>query len=106
MGTERESLSIPADNFEKVRLACSAFSCTPYFAIVIDAGGKKIHGYLLAMEHLLTLVPKAMSGTIYPKMAEQHVKRYAEDPMIKSFELQTTSLQWWSGRRVPAPRTA
>src|SRR5215210_5831642 len=41
-GTERTSLRIPADNFEKINLACSAFSCTPYFAIVID-GGKQLH---------------------------------------------------------------
>src|SRR5437899_11183799 len=36
-GTEAECVSIPADNFEKTAVACKAFGCVPYFAIVVDA---------------------------------------------------------------------
>src|SRR5215212_4511023 len=56
VGTERSSLRIPSDNFEKARLARKAFSCTPYFAIVIDAG-EMTQVFLLPIEHLLKLYP-------------------------------------------------
>jgi hypothetical protein len=92
-GTERSNLRIPSDNFEKVRLACTAFSCTPYFAIVIDAG-EKTQGFLLPMEPLLKLFPVTISG-MYWKMGEHYVKQYMDDPAIKVFELQTRTLRWW-----------
>jgi hypothetical protein len=47
------------------------------------------------MEHLLTLFPTTMSGTIYWKMGGQYVKQYADDLKIKIFELQTKTLRWW-----------
>ena len=94
VGTERTSVRIPADNFDKARLACEAFCCTPYFAIVIDAG-TKIQGFLLSMEHLLTLHPLGKTGTSW-KMSEKYLNQYADDPRIKIFELQTETLRWWS----------
>jgi len=92
-GTERSSLRIPANNFEKADLACAAFSCTPYFAIVIDEG-KIIRGYLLSMAHLLTLFPDTKSGA-YWRMGEQFLNRFAGDAEIKAFELHTTTKRWW-----------
>lgn len=94
VGTERSGLRIPADNFEKARDACEAFSCAPHFAIVVDAG-TTIRGFLLSMEHLLALHPVAGSGTSW-KMGEKHLSRYAADPEIKTFELQTATPRWWS----------
>lgn len=76
-GTERTSLGMPADNFEKANFACSAFSCTPYFAIVIETG-EKLQGFLPPMENLLTLFPMTKSGTSW-KTGEQYVKQYADD---------------------------
>src|SRR5215218_1528837 len=96
VGTEQSSLRISADNFEKARVACDAFSCTPYFAIVIDVG-KKIHGFLLSMEHLLTLHPMAKTSASW-KMREKSMSQYANDPEVKTFELQTATLRWWSSK--------
>ena len=96
VGTEQSSLRISADNFEKARVACDAFSCTPYFAIVIDVG-KKIHGFLLSMEHLLTLHPMVKTSTSW-KMHEKYMNQYANDPEVKTFELQTATLRWWSSK--------
>lgn len=36
-GTESTSLNISHDNLDKLDTACAAFSCQPYYAIVIDA---------------------------------------------------------------------
>lgn len=94
VGTERSSLLISADNFEKAQTACNAFSCTPYFAIVIDAG-TKIRGFLLPMEHLLTLHPITKTGTSW-KMNEKYLNQYAKDPEVKAFELRTATPRWWS----------
>ena len=41
-GKEGQYLSIPNENFEKVDLACKAFDCIPYFALVIDMQSKYI----------------------------------------------------------------
>jgi hypothetical protein len=46
------------------------------------------------MEHLLTLFPTTKSGTVYWKMGEQYIQQYADDPMIRIFELQTRTLRW------------
>ena len=96
VGTERISPRLSADDFEKARAACDAFSCTPYFAIVIDVG-RKIHGFLLPMKHLLTLYPIAKTSTSW-KMDAKHINQYANDPEIKTFELQTATPRWWSSR--------
>src|SRR5687767_1281979 len=37
-GTEETHIKIERSNIEKLQQACEAFGCTPYFAIVIDAG--------------------------------------------------------------------
>jgi hypothetical protein len=64
---------------QKVNLACRAFSCTPYFAIVIDAG-EKLQGFLVPMEHLTTPFALTESGTnwkmIQGRRADGHVFRW------------------------------
>ncbi len=90
---ERSSLRISSDNFEKASRACEDFRCVPYFAIVVDAG-EKTQGFLLPMEHLLKLYSEPGTGINW-KMGERSVKGYMDDPMIKMFELQTTTSSWW-----------
>ena len=92
-GTERSSLRIPSDNFEKATSASATFSCTPYFAIVVDAAAT-IRAFLLPMEHLLALFPPT-NGGVYWKVGEQYVEQYVNDPLIKTFELHTATQQWW-----------
>lgn len=93
LGTERSSLRISSDNFEKARRACEEFRCVPYFAIVVDAG-EKTQAFLLPMDHLLKLFPVTGSGINW-KMGERQVSQYLDDPFIKVFELQTRTLRWW-----------
>ena len=92
-GTERSSLRISPDNFEKARRACDEFRCVPYFAIVVDAGDTT-RGFLLPMAHLLELFPITASGINW-KMGERQVEQYLEDPSIKVFELRTRTRRWW-----------
>lgn len=91
--TERESVTIPNDNFTKAEAACSAFGCVPYFAIVVDAGDT-IRGFILSMNHLRECIPQGKNGTQW-KMTESYLSRYAEDPAIKTFEFKTQTTRWW-----------
>ena len=93
VGNESEFMSIPKDNFEKAKLACDAFGCIPYFAIVIDAGGS-IKGFILSMPHLLELFPMGRSTCAW-KMSPQYLDKYYRDVEIKIFEFQTTTKTWW-----------
>jgi hypothetical protein len=93
MGKESESVSIKKDNFEKAKLACDAFGCVPYFAIVIDAGDS-ITGFILSMSHLMELFPVGRN-TCEWKMTSKYIKNHYQDVDIKIFEFQTTTKTWW-----------
>jgi Holliday junction resolvase-like predicted endonuclease len=93
LDTERSSLRISSDNFEKASRACEEFRCVPYFAIVTDSG-EMTQGFLLPMEHLLRRFPSTNSG-VYWKMGERYVKQFMNDPEVRVFELQTKTVRWW-----------
>ncbi len=93
-GTEKESLSIPNENFDKARKACDAFRCTPYFAIVVDAADA-IRVYLMTMDHLLQIAPKRERLSHW-KMTPAAIRQYQADEAIKCFEFQTKTCRWWS----------
>src|SRR5271169_2824904 len=93
VGNESESMSIPKDNFEKAKLACDAFGCVPYFAIVIDAGDS-IKGFILSMSHLLELFPIGRSICSW-KMTPKYLERYYKNAEVKIFEFQTKTKTWW-----------
>ena len=93
-GTEQEYVSIPNDNFEKAKAARDTFGCVPHIAIVVDAGNT-IRGFILSMEHLLELFPQGRNVTGW-KMTDHYLRRYAEDPAIKTFEFETkNTTRWW-----------
>lgn len=92
-GTEEAVVNIPADNFRKAKSACAAFGCVPYFAIVVDAGDI-VRGLILPMDKLLALCPLRQRGS-YWKMSKADLTRYAEDPEVKTFELQARTTRWW-----------
>jgi hypothetical protein len=90
-GTEHEVVNISVDNFEKAKIACRAFGCIPYFAIVVDAG-EIIRGFVLSMEHLLKISPPTNQAT-YWKMSPKQLEKYQKDSEIIIFEFHT-STKW------------
>jgi len=99
-GAEEEYVSIPNDNFTKAEAACKAFGCVPYFAIVVDAEDT-IRAFILPMAHLLELFPKGKTASGW-KMTKRYLKKYAQDPEIKSFVYKTETEKWWSGQPLDA----
>jgi Holliday junction resolvase-like predicted endonuclease len=73
-GKEKTYLRIPLDNLTKVREACEAFGCVPYFAIVVDAADL-IRAFILSMEHLLRLFPPTATSVGW-KMTPKHLAAY------------------------------
>jgi len=92
-GTEEDVVNIPADNFRKAKLACDAFGCLPYFAIVVDAG-EVMRGFILPMNIFLELCPPTQKGS-YWKMTKPYRTRYEADPNVKTFELRSRTPRWW-----------
>ncbi|MFH1941444.1 MAG: hypothetical protein ABIL68_05015 [bacterium] len=92
-GTEQDSITIPSDSFEKAALACKAFGCVPYFAVVVDAA-EVIRVFLLRMDHLLKICPVKQRGA-YWKVSGKHLDQYMNDPEVKIFELCTSTKSWW-----------
>ena len=91
-GTETGTVNIPADDFRKVDVACKAFGCVPYFAIVVDAEDL-IRVFIIAMKDLLVLSP--VKANCYWKMSEAYLKKYASHDGIMTFELRASRGRWW-----------
>ena len=92
-GTETDDVYISKDNFQKAELACKAFGCIPYFAIVVDAG-EKITGFILSMQYLLKLFSSGKNVCAW-KMKPKYLEKYYQDPAIKIFEFQAATKTWW-----------
>jgi len=92
-GKETAYINIPNDNLDKVRSACEAFGCVPYFAIVVDAADL-IRVFITSLDHLVELFPPAKTSVGW-KMKPSHLERYYSDPRITIFELSTTTRRWW-----------
>lgn len=106
-GAEDDYVSIPNDNFDKANEACDAFGCTPYFAIVVDAGDI-LRGFILPMEHLLAISPMGKTAAGW-KMTGPYIGKYAADPQIQTFEFNTKTTKWWGQQSTLAdtpPRAA
>jgi hypothetical protein len=84
-GTENTPLSIPKENYDRVKDACRAFRCKPYFAIVID-GGATIRAFLLPMHRLKKLCPPGQRVSAW-QMSDQHLRQYYADSQITVVEL-------------------
>jgi hypothetical protein len=92
-GTETDYIGIPRKDFIKVKRACHAFGCIPYFAILSD-GASVIRVFLISAAHLLELYPKGREVCAW-QMSKKHLARYYEDPEIMVFELETRTHRWW-----------
>lgn len=92
-GKEGTYVSIPKDNFDKIRKACDAFNCIPYFAIVVDEEDK-IYCFILSLKKLLKLFPVGQTTCAW-KMTKGHIENYYKDPEIKIFEFSYKTHSWW-----------
>lgn len=93
LGKEGQYLSIPNDNFVKIEMACNAFGCVPYFALVVDEAAK-IHCFITSKKHLLDLFPMGEKVTGW-KMSKAWLDKYASDPDVKCFSFDYDTSKWW-----------
>ena len=75
-------------NDEKIELACRAFGCVPYVAVVDDQG-TTVRGYLATLHHARTQYP-GQSWRMSPAMTQ----KYESDPLIEWFELASRAGDW------------
>jgi hypothetical protein len=92
-GTENSHLALPHEGFVKAKAACDAFGCTPYLALVIDAGDR-IRVFLLSLRHLHKLFPGGRKVSAW-QMSDSFLKKYYTDPKIAIFELATRGEKWF-----------
>ncbi len=92
-GKEGQYLSIPNDNFIKIDQACKAFSCKPYFAILIDEENI-LKVFILSKKRLLTYFP--MRDTVSGwKMTKKWINEYKKDEEIIKIEFDYKTTNWW-----------
>jgi len=91
-----ESITLSADIFKKAHVACRAFDCVPYFAIVADVRDM-IRVFIMTMEHLLQVSPLRKHGA-YWKITKPYLSQYYADPEIMIFEFKTNTHRWWDDR--------
>lgn len=92
-GTEETDVTIPKKNFGKAEVACKAFGCIPYFAIVVDAADK-IYVFILSMKHLLKICPVTKSSAGW-HMRKKHIAAYLKDPSIMVVNFKHQTIKWW-----------
>jgi Holliday junction resolvase-like predicted endonuclease len=92
-GTEKSSIRIKPDSFEKAQQACTAFGCVPYFAIVIDTGNL-IRCLVTTMRHVQELFPTPGGGANW-KMRPKHLEKLLADPEVITFEFEPATPRWW-----------
>lgn len=97
--SEKAYINLPADGFKKAREACEAFRCVPHYAIVVDAAAK-VRCFVLSLDHLMKVAGGTPGGQRYWRMGDKDIRRYAADPEILGFVLETTSCSW---RDSPPP---
>jgi Holliday junction resolvase-like predicted endonuclease len=101
-GTEATSLLIERAQFERAREVCEKFLCEPYFALVIDAGGK-VYLYILPMTILLAQL--GGNKTVNWKMSEAAMLTYRRNPEIMCVEMLYSQHSWGAlaSRLEPTP---
>jgi Holliday junction resolvase-like predicted endonuclease len=97
-GTEGTGLRIPKEDLPKLEAACKAFSCAPYFAIVVDAADL-IRVWIMDRPRFLQLSKRKTNQHIYWRMGKRQVAAYETDPSIITFEFSSRTRNWWPERR-------
>ncbi|XEI32103.1 hypothetical protein NMD14_15260 [Aeromonas veronii] len=93
-GKENHYLSIDNEHFNKVDVACRAFNCEPYLALVVDCKDD-IKVFITSKDHLLSIHPKRQVCVGW-KMSDDWITKYREDPKIMMIEFQYRTPRWWS----------
>jgi hypothetical protein len=102
---ETASVNLPADGIVKARKTCEAFDCLPYYAIVVDAAAA-IRCFVLPLDHLEAVAGGTRGAQRYWRMGSKDISRYAADPLVQCFILQTTSCSWRDRAPNPAAQPA
>jgi|SRR5579871_1967715 len=92
-GQAEQFVRITQEHIKKMEDACQAFHCVAYLAIVVEAD-EIIRCFLLSLQHFQALVSRGDTTSGW-KMSPRHLKLYAADPEIKTWELHTTTGRWW-----------
>jgi hypothetical protein len=92
-GTEETYINLPNENFRKVDAACEIFNCTPYFALVIDAGDT-IKVFIISKEKLLQYNPMGQTASGW-KMTKSWLDQYKNDKEIVKIEFGYSTHHWW-----------
>ncbi len=92
-GTFTSAVNIDIDHLAKCRVACEAFGCDPYYAIVVDAG-QRIDAFIAPQEAFLEYAPASMSKCSW-KMSDEWKRKYASDPRVMAFEMEYRTSNWW-----------
>jgi Holliday junction resolvase-like predicted endonuclease len=91
-GAEGTALNLRKTDFEKARLACAAFHCTPFFAIVVDEVAC-IRAFLLSLDDVLRICPGGEKVSAW-QMSEARLAQYRSDGAIDYVEFQQGSGRW------------
>ena len=92
-GSETASVRIELDNLRKAEVASRAFGCTPYLALVVDAG-TMIRCFILSLKTLYRLYPSAKKRTVSWQMTEKAITKYYQHPGIRIFEFMSDTKRW------------
>jgi Holliday junction resolvase len=92
-GAETSSLRIDRDNIEKLGEACKAFSCSPYFAVVVDAGAV-IRCFIVTLNFLVEVSGKTKH--LSWGMGAKRLAQYQADERVMMFEFESKTTRWWS----------
>jgi Holliday junction resolvase len=92
VGTEKTTVRIERENITKLKKACAAFGCKPYFAVVVDAG-QSIRCFIVRRKYLERLAVERKA--LYWGMGPKHLAKYARDTAVIMFEFQSTTTRWW-----------
>lgn len=107
-----KSVGRNSGHVEKLKSACEAFKCTPYFSFVIDRD-EKMSVFIVALETFLKFTPNGRSVLNW-KMTPAAIEMYSKHKKIYRWESNHKVESWWpasenTGRAVStagrAPRT-
>jgi Holliday junction resolvase-like predicted endonuclease len=87
-GKEAVGINLLRRDDHKIELACQAFHCVPYVAVVADQGNV-VRAFLVPLMHARSLAPGGSWG-----MSPRKVLRYKADSRIESFELESRDGDW------------
>jgi hypothetical protein len=89
------SLHVPHDEPEKVKAACAAFNCVPFYSLIIDRGDTTIV-FILPLSVMIELHPDTLTKGFNWSMTEAWIARYQVHPKIVVIEMSTKIVSWWT----------